>query len=159
MKGMKTETGTILIVDDDPDYARVVQLLLAKFCPQLSTVTLHSGQELISYLQGEERLSGRTSPSDPMLVLLDVRMPGMDGFEVLRWLRDHPPHHRLPVVVLTSCGEIELAQRAYALGARSFLAKPLGVEEFANMVREFQQWLVPAHMAIPSSKPDSSITA
>jgi DNA-binding NarL/FixJ family response regulator len=63
------------------------------------------------------------------------------------------------VVVLTSCGEIELAQRAYALGARSFLAKPLGVEEFANMVREFQQWLVPAHMAIPSSKPDSSITA
>src|SRR5580658_369585 len=64
MKAMQIETGTILIVDDDPDYARVVQLLLAKFCPQLSTVTLHSGQELISYLQGEDRPPGRNRSSD-----------------------------------------------------------------------------------------------
>jgi two-component system response regulator len=156
---MKIQTGTILIVDDDPDYARVVQLLLARFCPQLSTVTLRSGPELISYLQGEDRFSGLKGSSGPVLVLLDVRMPGMDGFEVLRWLRDHPPHHLLPVIVLTSCGEIELAQRAYALGARSFLAKPLGIEEFENMVREFQQWLVPAHMAIPPRQPDFPIIA
>ncbi len=159
MEAMKIASGTILIVDDDPDYARVVQLLLAKFCPQLSTVTLHSGRELISHLQAEDRLSGRNKSAEPVLVLLDVRMPEMDGFEVLRWLRDHPPHHLVPVIVFTSCGEIELAQRAYALGARSFLAKPLGVEEFENMVREFQQWLLPGHMAMPPSKPDSSITA
>jgi two-component system response regulator len=156
---MKTETGTILIVDDDPDYARVVQLLLARICPQLSTVAMHSGQELISFLQGDGSVSGREKSLNAVLVLLDVRMPGMDGFEVLRWLRDHPPHHRLPVVVLTSCGEIELARRAYALGARSFLAKPLSMEDFKNMVNEFQQWLVPARMAVPPRQPDSSVTA
>jgi two-component system, response regulator len=151
MIAMKIQTGTILIVDDDPDYARVVQLLLARICPKLSTVTMHSGPELISYLQGEDRLAGRSHSLDPILVLLDVRMPGMDGFDVLRWLRDHPPHHRIPVVVLTSCGEIELAQRAYALGARSFLTKPLAVKDFENMVNEFQQWLVPERTTVPAT--------
>ena len=155
---MQTETGTILIVDDDPDYTRVVQLLLAKICPHLPTSAMHSGEELISYLQGEDRLSGRNNSLKPILVLLDVRMPGMDGFDVLRWLRDHPPHHRIPVVVLTSCGETESAQRAYALGARSFLTKPLGLKDFENMVREFQPWLVPPLRPAMPSKIDSPIT-
>ncbi len=75
-------------------------------------------------------------------MLLDVRMPGMDGLLSCAG-RTIRPHHRIPVVVLTSCGETESAQRAYALGARSFLTKPLGLKDFENMVRNFQPWLVP----------------
>src|SRR5271169_2713361 len=109
MKGMKLESGTILIVDDDPDYTRLAQLLLARICPQFSCVAMHSGRELISYLEGEAGLTDRSKLSYPILLLLDVRMPAMNGFDILLWLRDHPPHNRIPVVVLTSCGEIELA--------------------------------------------------
>jgi len=143
MKDMKLESGTIIIVDDNPDYARLAQLLLARICPQLSSVTMHSGRELISYLECEEGYSDRTKSSYPILILLDLRMPVMNGFDILLWLRDHPPHHRIPVVVLTSCGEIELAKRAYALGARSFLTKPLGAKDFENMMHELEQWLRP----------------
>jgi CheY-like chemotaxis protein len=138
---MKLESGTILIVDDDPDYTRLAQLLLARICPQFSCVAIHSGRELIRYLEGDPGLTDRTKLSYPILLLLDVRMPVMNGFDILVWLRDHPPHNRIPVVVLTSCGEIELAQRAYALGARSFLTKPLGAKDFENMMHEHQQWL------------------
>jgi CheY-like chemotaxis protein len=109
---MKLESGTILIVDDDLDYVRLVQQLLARICPQLSTAALHSGQELISYFQGEERFSGRTKSPAPILVLLDLRMPGMNGFDILQWLQNHPPYHRIPVVVLTPGAEKEKAQTA-----------------------------------------------
>jgi len=146
---MKLESGTILIVDDDPDYTRLAQLLLARICPRFSSVAMHSGRELISYLEGEAGLTDRSKLSYPILLLLDVRMPGMNGFDVLCWLRDHPPWQRIPVVVLTSCGEIELAQRAYALGARSFLTKPLGAKDFQNMMDQLQQWLGPDHAATP----------
>jgi CheY-like chemotaxis protein len=152
-KGMKLESGTIVIVDDDPDYARLAQLLLARICPQLSSVAMHSGRELISYLEPEDGYSNpnRGKSSYPILILLDVRMPGMNGFDVLRWLRDHPPCDRIPVVVLTTGGEIELAQRAYALGARSFLTKPLGAKDFENMMHELEQWLPSESAATPEA--------
>ena len=148
---MKLESGTILIVDDDPDYTRLAQLLLARICPQYSCVAIHSGRELICYLEGEAGLTDRTKLSYPILLLLDVRMPVMNGFDILVWLRDHPPHNRIPVVVLTSCGEIELAQRAYALGARSFLTKPLGAKDFENMMHELEQWLPSEGAATPEA--------
>jgi|ERR1700722_1044547 len=148
---MKFESGTILIVDDDPDYARLAQLLLARICPQLSSVALRSGRELISYLECQGGLSDATGSSYPILLLLDLMMPGMSGFDVLQWLRDHPPYHRIPVVVLTACGEIELAKRAYGLGARSFLTKPLGVKDFENMIHELEQWLPSEGVTTPQS--------
>jgi CheY-like chemotaxis protein len=159
MNAMKIESGTILIVDDDPDHTRIVQLLLARICPQLATVAMRSGQELISYLQGGDGSPDGTKSSYPILVLLDVRMPGLNGFDILRWLQDHPPHHRIPVVVLTTCGETELAQRAYALGARSFLTKPLRANDFENMVHELEQWIKSERAANPRREPDSPATA
>jgi CheY-like chemotaxis protein len=61
-------------------------------------------------------------------------MSEMHGFEVLRWLGNHPPHNGIPVVVLTASGEWKLMQEAYTLGARSFLTKPLTANEFKNTV-------------------------
>jgi len=78
-------------------------------------------------------------------------MSGLDGFDVLLWLRDHPPHNFIPVIVLTGTGEMELAKRAYALGARSFLTKPLRTIELANAVSGLQDWLELTRPPVPSS--------
>ena len=64
----------------------------------------------------------------------------MRGFDVLRWLRDHPPHNMLPVVVLTVSGESVVVQRAYELGARSFLTKPIKPDELREITGRFQEW-------------------
>jgi CheY-like chemotaxis protein len=100
---------------------------------------LRSGEELICYLQGEHGYSDRTEFPYPNLILLDLRMPDMHGFHVLSWLREHPPHNVIPVVVLTASGEMMVAQQAYALGARSFLTKPIRVNDFKETIGKFEE--------------------
>jgi CheY-like chemotaxis protein len=99
-----------------------------------------SGAEFICYVIGKNGFADRTDFPYPILVLLDLRMPNMHGFQVLSWLRDHPPHNLLPVVVLTASGEVQAAQYAYQLGARSFLTKPLRANEFKETMGKLQEW-------------------
>jgi CheY-like chemotaxis protein len=138
MKCAKTpegrQAGTVLIVDDDLEDIQFAKRVIAAVCPQLLVRSLRSGEELICYLNGEHGFSDRTEFPYPCLVLLDLRMPGLHGFHVLGWLRDHPPHNAIPVVVLTASGEVMMAQQAYALGARSFLTKPITANEFKETI-------------------------
>jgi len=135
------QPGTVLIVDDDLKDIRFTQRVITVVCPQLCTRGVQSGEELICYLQGENGFSDRKEFPYPILVLLDLKMPGMHGFDVLRWLGNHPPHNLIPVVVLTVSGEVPLAQYAYELGARSFLTKPLTANEFKNTISKFKDCL------------------
>jgi CheY-like chemotaxis protein len=124
----------VLVVDDDVEALQLSRDVILGVFPQLCLKELQSGEELISYLKGEHGFSDRMEFPYPCLVLLDLRMRGMHGFEVLAWLTTHPPHHRLPVVVLTGSGEVQVAQKSYALGARSFLTKPLRATEFKDLM-------------------------
>lgn len=145
MTGIKTsesrQPGTVLIVDDDLEDIRFTQRVIAAVRPQFCTKGVQSGEEFILYLQGENEFSDRTEFPYPILVLLDLKMPGMHGFDVLRWLGNHPPHNLIPVIVLTVSGEVPLAQYAYQLGARSFLTKPLTATEFKNTIGKFEEAL------------------
>jgi CheY-like chemotaxis protein len=142
-------TGAVLVVDDDVAATDIVRELIGAINPHLSTVAMQSGEEFIAYLEGENRPSDRTKPLDPILVLLDLNMPGMHGFDVLDWLRNHPRAKPLPVVVLTGSGEFELAQYVYALGARSFLTKPLRIKDLEKIMRNLRLWLDGEPVPIP----------
>jgi|SRR5665213_575217 len=133
--------GTILIVDDDADDALLTQRAIRKLAAHFRAQIVNSGEKLISYLQGESDFSDRNKHPYPILVLLDLKMPEMDGFEVLHWLRDHPPHSYIPVVVLTGAGEFQLVRRAYSMGARSFLTKPLQADDFESTLQRLQEWI------------------
>jgi CheY-like chemotaxis protein len=140
----KTENpqfGTVLIVDDTVDDLRFAKGVIAAACPQLCIRGVGSGPELIAYLKGENTFSNRTDYPYPRLILLDLKMPEMHGFEVLRWLRKHPPHNLIPVVVLTASGEMLVARNSYDLGARSFLTKPIQAGEFKETLVKFQEWI------------------
>jgi CheY-like chemotaxis protein len=122
--------GVVLIVDDDSDAISHARAVIAAACPQLRAVGLRSGEELISYLTGEHGFCDRAEYPYPVLIVLDLMMPGMHGFEVLAWLANHPPHNTIPAVVLTGSGDVPVARQAYTLGARSFLTTPMKAGEF-----------------------------
>jgi CheY-like chemotaxis protein len=139
------QQGTLLIVDDEPDDLRFAQAVITAACPNFCIRGVLSGRELIAYLEGEDGYSNRTKFPYPTLVLLDLRMPDLHGFKVLEWLRNNPPHHVLPVVVLTVSGEPMVAQRAYELGARSFLTKPIKAHDLAGIMAALDDWIKPHH--------------
>jgi CheY-like chemotaxis protein len=152
------ETGTVLIVDDDIEDIQLAQRVIAAAGPQLWIRAVLSGDELIAYLQAENGFHNRREYPYPFLILLDLKLPGRHGFEILQWLADHPPHNLIPVVVLTVSGEVELARRAYELGARSFLTKPLTINEFLNMMCKFDCHQKPAPKPKGQVKPGTENT-
>jgi CheY-like chemotaxis protein len=92
-----------------------------------------NGEEAVAYLSGVGEYSNRKDYPLPELILLDLKMPKMDGFEVLKWIRTHPDLFQLRVIVLTSSDDIRDVNHAYKLGANSFLVKPMDFNHYVEM--------------------------
>lgn len=122
----------IYIVEDDED-----DLVLLRYCLQHCSISLPfefhgNGEAFISFLQKE------SSPIAPaFIVLLDLKMPKVDGFDVLAWLKKDPRYAKNPVVILSSSNMAEDVQKAYALGASWYLQKPCTLEQYHQLVQRF----------------------
>jgi CheY-like chemotaxis protein len=105
-------------------------------------VSACNGQEAIRYLQGEGPFSDRAQHSLPALLLLDLKMPFVDGFGVLTWLESRPDVKRFPVVVLTSSEEAADQERVRRLGASDYIVKPKDPGDLVGVVQKLQaRWL------------------
>ena len=125
----------ILLVENNQDD---ILLILRAF--QRAGVTrriqpVTSGIDAVDYLQGKPPYGDREKYPLPAMVLLDIKMPGMDGFEVLAWIRQQWEFFELCVVMLTSSDHIRDVNEAYHLGANSFLVKPLDFENAGELAR------------------------
>ena len=108
----------------------------------IKTLVVSDGEEALSYLDGAGKFADRTLYPLPDLILLDLKMPKMDGFEVLDELRKRPALKAIRVIVLTSSEQIYDVNRAYELGASSFLVKPLDFENYASLLATLNRfWL------------------
>ncbi len=131
--------GPVIIVDDDPYDAMFSEGVIGELQPRFPIQILTSGEDLIAYLLGDGLYHDRAHYPYPGLVLLDLKMPKMDGFEVLKWLKEHPEHREIPIVVLS--GFVDMAAqvtRAYQLGAHSFLPKPVSQEDIEGILNVLQ---------------------
>lgn len=135
------EKQTILMVDDSEDNLFLMRAAfqMAKCNHPLQEV--HNGEEAIAYLQGEGPYGDRNKFPLPTVMLLDLNMPKKNGFEVLAWVRAQPVLKRLAIIILTASMRIEDVERAFDLGATSFLVKPLSLEELAAMLRCLGDWI------------------
>ena len=122
-----------LLVEDDPDQAFLMLRAFQKADVFTPLPILKSGEEAIEYLSQGRPFVKRTSGL-PSVVLLDLGLPGISGFEVLEWIRQQPRFRSLPVVILSSSSSPDDVNRAYQLGANSYLVKPTRMAELVDLV-------------------------
>ena len=135
------ENRTILLVDDSENDICLVRIAFtnAKLTNPIQEV--HNGDEAIAYLQGEPPFDDRSKFPLPALMLLDLNMPTRNGFQVLEWLRAQPVLKRINVVILTASLREEDVDRAFDLGANSFLVKPSSIEGLTAIGRCLRDWM------------------
>lgn len=133
----------ILVVEDDPNDVLLIQRAFAKARILNPVRTVSNGDEAVAYVSGEGQYADREAYPLPVLVLLDLKLPRRSGLEVLGWIRSQPGLKRLPVVVLTSSKESSDINRAYDLGANSYLVKPIGFDSLLELVQSLEvYWMM-----------------
>jgi len=133
----------ILLVEDNPDDVELTMRALKKNNIVNEVVVVHDGVEALDYLFGTGKYAGRDTSVLPELVLLDLKLPRIDGLEVLKRLREDERTKLIPVVILTSSKEESDLIAGYELGANSYIRKPIKFDEFVKVVGELGlYWLV-----------------
>ena len=144
--------GTILLAEDSADDVLLLRMAFkrAGFSNPIHVVT--DGEKAIQYLKGEGIFSDRDRYPVPQILLLDLKMPRMNGFDVLSWLRQRPEWKCLPVIVITTSFYGPDIEQAYEAGANSFLTKPAQFDEFVATVKQMGTfWL--GHTILPAPGP------
>lgn len=132
----------ILLVEDNPDDEALTLRAIAKNRIHNPVIVARDGLEALHYLFGTGSFAGRDMSVMPAVVLLDLKLPGLDGFEVLRRIRGDARTRLLPVVILTTSRETQDLQLAYTLGANSYIRKPVDFERFLRAVGQMAvYWL------------------
>lgn len=139
----KHSEKVILLVEDNRDDEELALLAFERNRIANQMVVVRDGQEAIDYLFGPASGEEKDRKPLPQLVLLDLKLPKVDGLEVLRRIRSDARTRRLPVVVLTSSREEDDLVRSYDLGANSYVRKPVEFAQFAEAVKQLQfYWLI-----------------
>ncbi len=151
-----------LLVEDNSDDLLLLRRAFRK-AKILNPVQIAArGEEAIAYLSGTAKYSNRVEFPLPGLVLLDIKMPRIDGFEVLRWVRTRPGLSSLRVIILTSSNDMRDVNTAYQLGANSFLVKPVDFERFVEIseaLAGYWLWLdkAPEVFRLPTARGESKL--
>jgi len=133
----------VLLAEDNPDDVKLTLRAFKKNNILNDVVVVQDGVEALDYLFGTGKFSGRDTRSMPQIILLDLKMPRMDGLEVLQRLRADERTRLLPVVILTTSSEDKDRVESYKLGANSYIRKPVNFEQFTAAVQQLGlYWLV-----------------
>ncbi|WP_457668245.1 response regulator [Thiolapillus sp.] len=134
---------TLLLVEDNPDDEALTLRALHKHNIANQIIVARDGQEALDYLFAKGEFADRDSTHLPQVILLDLKLPKVDGLEVLQQLRSNPQTRTVPVVILTSSNEEKDLIRSYELGANSYVRKPVDFEQFVEAARQLGlYWMV-----------------
>jgi CheY-like chemotaxis protein len=141
--------ANILFVEDN---RMDVELTLDAFKEARLGNTIHvatNGDDALDYMFGRDKYGDRGRYPLPDIVLLDLKMPGIDGFEVLRQIKESPKLKRIPVIILTSSKEEGDRALSYDMGANSYLVKPVTFDEFLNIVKQIDEYWILLNVGPP----------
>lgn len=129
-----TREVIILIAEDDAGHARLIEKNLTRAGLHNPIERFENGQDILDYLFCSS--ADRQRPNDtPFLLLLDIRMPKVDGVEVLRQVKQHPELRKIPVIMLTTTDDPREIERCHELGCSHYLVKPVDYDRFADVIK------------------------
>ena len=131
------QTLTLLVVEDDPGHARLIEKNLRRSSVTCEIVKLTDGQQALDYLF----TNGKRAESAGTVVLLDLNMPGLNGYQVLKRLKAHERTRSIPVVILTTTDDSVEIKRCYDLGCNAYVTKPVDYEQFSEMIHRLGLFL------------------
>jgi len=141
--GNEQDNRPILLVEDNPDDVELTLRALKKNNIQNEVIVAIDGVEALDYLFGRGKFEGKDRNQRPVLVLLDLKLPKLDGLEVLKQIRSDEFTKLMPVVILTSSKEESDVIAGYELGANSYIRKPVDFDQFIEAVRQLGlYWLL-----------------
>ena len=153
----KMQEVAILLVEDDPGHARLIEKNLRRSNIRNDVVRVGDGQQALDYLFGEGEYVGKEHPS-PLLVLLDLAMPVLDGYQVLERMKADERTKRIPVVILTTTDDAREVSRCYELGCNVYVTKPVDYERFCEAICKLVHGGVnPSSVHARQGSPDPSI--
>jgi len=132
---MQTERDTILLVEDDEADIELASHIIKEKVPSLRLVVSRNGSEALDFLFPTTRNREDTYAKNLRLILLDLHMPGIDGYDVLRRVKSSDQRKHIPVTVLTSSQEVKDIQFCYALGVNSYVVKPINIEQYEQVIK------------------------
>ena len=141
--------ANILHVDDDSNDIVLFQHACKKAGVNCHLMSVADGDEAIAYLRGQDKFADREQFPVPDLMLLDLKMPRLNGFEVLSWVRRDEKCRSLPVVVLSSSSHDADIKKAYSLGANSYLVKPVAFDSLVEIVKTIGQYWLKLNVQLP----------
>jgi len=125
----------ILLVEDNPDHVILTKRVLEEYNVANKVYIVGDGAEALDFIYHRGKYNNGSDAPRPGLILLDVKLPKVDGFEVLKQLKSDPEHRSIPIVMLTTSARDEEVARGYAEGANSYVTKPVIFNEFAEKVK------------------------
>ncbi len=135
-----TREIVILIADDDPGHARLIEKNLQRVALHNSVLRFSNGQEILDFLFGRDPV--RSMQGDAAyLLLLDIRMPKVDGVEVLRQIKSHSDLRALPVIMLTTTDDPREVARCHGLGCSNYIVKPVDYEKFSEAIKQLGMFI------------------
>jgi CheY-like chemotaxis protein len=143
------KSSVIMLVDDSPDDMELMRIAFKKAGIRNPIAELHSGEQAIAYLTGEDKYADRRHFPLPCLIITDLKMPGVDGFELLKWLMEQPAFEPVPKIVLTASAHEEDKKRARELGCAAYLTKPNQLAGLVNLVNEMNTGWISQHCPVP----------
>lgn len=137
---MNAESMKIILVEDDDGHARLIQRNLERAGLMNALVRARDGQEALDLIYGEGEHAGKEFDQN-VLLLLDIKMPRVDGVEVLRRLKSNPRTSSIPVIMLTTTDDPREVERCYQLGCNVYITKPVEYESFIEAIRQLGLFL------------------
>ncbi len=132
----------VLVVEDNPDDVTLLERAFSKGGPDVPLHFARDGKEALDYLKGVDRFVDRKLYPLPTLLVLDLKMPGIDGFDIIQWVRKNPALKDLRIVVLSSSSEPSDVSRAHELGANAYHVKPHDPNALVGMVEGLRAYWV-----------------
>lgn len=132
----------VLLVEDSPDDLELIRIAVKEMSNPFELVAVSDGQEALDWMLSQGNHAGREDQLSLALILLDLKLPVLDGLEVMQALRSHPTQQFVPVVVLTTSEMPKDIARAYECGANAYLQKPMGLSDLVGLLESIERfWL------------------